>query len=371
MTHGRHAAHTRPLKKDDANVVPELAIDTFAGAVFDLSAWPDALQAVASACDARMVTVVHGTREGELSCSKGAQGAIDAYLHRREVPDSRQARVSPGLGEGFRTDLDDFTAAEIARDPYYQEFLAPLDVRWHAVAALPGFDAPLVVSLKRSARQGPFEGADLQALNHLLPHWRRAARQAAIVAHAHFQGELDAYERLGIGAALLGERGRLLAANRCLNLGDGLCVSGSYLHAQRDDERRTLDAAITAACGPAVAPGSPVAVRRPSGRRPYLVDVIATPAGDLADPGRCRALVVVTDLDQRPAPRREALQRSFGLTARETDVALLFSTGATPREIAQQLQLTEAHVRQRLKAVFAKSDTGRQAELAALLARLH
>ncbi len=349
----------------------ELALDAFCGAVLEPAAWPDALQAVAAACKATMVTVVSCTREGELSCSADARAAIDEYRFRRTVPDSRHARVNPRLGEGFRTDLDDFSAAEIARDPYYQEFLAPLDVRWHAVAALPGFDDGLVVSLKRSARQGPFEDCDLQMLNRLLPHWRRAARQAALVAHARFRGELDGFARVGLGAALVGDGGRLLATNDRLVLGDGLIGPGHTLQAQRDDERRALAGAIAAACAGCALPAAPVVVRRASGARPYLVDVIATPAGDLADAARCRALVVVTDLDARSPPRRATLQRAFGLTARETDVALQFSAGATLREIARRLQISEAHVRQRLKTVFAKTQTHRQADLAALLGRMH
>ncbi len=349
---------------------PDFAIDAFCGAVLEPAAWPDALQAVAVACNAAMVTVVNCTREGELRSSADARAAIDEYRFRRTVPDSRQARVNPQLGEGFRTDLDDFSAAEIARDPYYQEFLAPLDVRWHAAAALSGFDDTLVVSLKRSARQGPFEGSDLQVLNRLLPHWRRAARHAALVEHARFRGELDAFARVGLGAALVGDGARLLATNACLVFGDGLLAIGGTLQAQRDAERRALAGAIAAACVGVAPPMMPVVVRRPSGVRPYLVDVISTPAAGLADAARCRALVVVTDLDARSSPRACTLQRAFALTARESDVARQFSSGATLREIAARLRIGEAHVRQRLKTVFAKTQTHRQADLAALLERV-
>jgi len=346
---------------------PEQAISSFASAVLAPQSWPDALESVAGACHATMVTVVNTSRRGELNCSRNARPAIDLYLHGREVPDSRIGRVKPTLAEGFRTDYDDFSPHEIAHDPYYQEFLAPLDVRWHATAALTDFDERIVISFKRSARQGPFERHDLHTLNQLRHHLRAAARQSAVWVRSHFEGELSAFSRLRRGALWLDEQGHILAKNARVEFGDGLLCDGGRLSAAHADDRSALAQAISHWHSP---PG-PVIVRRPSGKRPYIVDLIDVPAGDMADPKRTRCIALVNDLDAATQPARDTLQRSFALTPRETDLALALCRGATLHEAAAQLQISELHARQRLKALMAKTGSARQSDMLVLLARLN
>ncbi|MCU0938155.1 MAG: hypothetical protein MUC86_03240, partial [Burkholderiaceae bacterium] len=164
------------------------AVEALQQAVWSPTAWPDALEGLALAFDCTMVTLVNATR-GEVSCSREATEIIDSYLHRRTIPDSRDGRVDPQLDEGFRTDYDDFTPAEIARDPYYQDFLRAVGVGWHAAARLPGLDGDnVVISFKRAPQRGLFERVDVARLNALLPQFRSAARQAAVIARSRFDG---------------------------------------------------------------------------------------------------------------------------------------------------------------------------------------
>jgi len=347
---------------------PEKAIAAFEGAVLAPAAWGDALESLARACHARIATLVAWGPERSLSCSRGADEAIDLYLHRRQVPDSRHYRVQPRLDGGFRTDHDDFTPAELASDPYYQEFLAPLDIRWHAAAALPGLGAPVVLSLKRAHRQGPFEGPELALLNRMLPGLRAAARTAAVIGHARVDGELAAFARLGRGALCLDAEAVILACNERVPFGDGLVRDGVRLSAARPADRDALRGAVAAALAGAAAPT--VVVQRPSGRRPLLVDVVPLPAGDLGAPqGRC-ALALVKDCALTPLPPHALLRSAYALSPREADLALLLAGGSSVRDAAEALGITEAHARQRLKQVFEKTDTTRQSELALLIARM-
>jgi DNA-binding CsgD family transcriptional regulator len=114
----------------------------------------------------------------------------------------------------------------------------------------------------------------------------------------------------------------------------------------------------------------PLIVHRPSGKRPLVLDIIAVTAGDLALPTRTRSIVVVNDLGRRQQVCRNTLQHAFDLTPRETDLAACLADGATLRAAAAELGISEMHARQRLKVLFAKTDTSRQTELATLLARL-
>jgi DNA-binding CsgD family transcriptional regulator len=60
----------------------------------------------------------------------------------------------------------------------------------------------------------------------------------------------------------------------------------------------------------------------------------------------------------------------FGLTPAEERLAVQITRGDTPADIARETGVSIATVRSQLAAVFAKTQTGRQAELVALLARV-
>ena len=95
----------------------------------------------------------------------------------------------------------------------------------------------------------------------------------------------------------------------------------------------------------------------------------AVPLGNGADPGPHTVLILV-DLDSTPLPRASVLQRMFALTPAEAKLAIEIASGQTPAEVAAENLVSMATVRSQLASVLAKTQTGRQAELVALLARV-
>lgn len=83
-----------------------------------------------------------------------------------------------------------------------------------------------------------------------------------------------------------------------------------------------------------------------------------------------RLLLVITDLAPKPGPDPNILAHAFGLTRAEARLASLVATGMSPDATAKRLGITPGTARSQLKAVFAKTETHRQSELTALLARL-
>jgi DNA-binding CsgD family transcriptional regulator len=71
---------------------------------------------------------------------------------------------------------------------------------------------------------------------------------------------------------------------------------------------------------------------------------------------RCRTFTIVA--------------RAFGLSRAEARLASLIAGGMAPDAAAQKLGVSRETVRNQLKAVFAKTETHRQNEVAALLAQL-
>jgi DNA-binding CsgD family transcriptional regulator len=83
-----------------------------------------------------------------------------------------------------------------------------------------------------------------------------------------------------------------------------------------------------------------------------------------------RALLTLSDLDPKPAPLPDLLANAFRLTPAEAKLTCVIGNGGSLEHAAGELRLSRETVRNQLKAVFAKTDTHRQSELVALLARL-
>jgi DNA-binding CsgD family transcriptional regulator len=64
------------------------------------------------------------------------------------------------------------------------------------------------------------------------------------------------------------------------------------------------------------------------------------------------------------------LSKAFGLTPAEARLASIIAEGLNPERAAEELGISKGTARNQLKAIFAKTATHRQAELAALLSRL-
>jgi DNA-binding CsgD family transcriptional regulator len=95
----------------------------------------------------------------------------------------------------------------------------------------------------------------------------------------------------------------------------------------------------------------------------------SVPVADAMADGPHTVLVLV-DLSDTPKPRPASLEQLFGLTRAEARLAVQFASGCTPAHIAAENGLSLATVRSQLASVFAKTQTSRQTELVALLARV-
>src|SRR5260370_1206604 len=78
-------------------------------------------------------------------------------------------------------------------------------------------------------------------------------------------------------------------------------------------------------------------------------------------------LFVIDPANRRSIPLAQIMD-AYGLTPAEARVALAASSGSTILETAQLLKLSPNTIKTHLRRVFAKTATGRQAELAALIA---
>jgi DNA-binding CsgD family transcriptional regulator len=349
----------------------EIAVESFRDAAMFPARWPQALERVAAALHSDGATLLlPPTRAHFLTASTTLHPLVEQHF-KLPFPDSREQRVSPDITEGFKPDQAYFTPEEIKRDPYYQEFLVRHGLGWNAAAALGG---GLLMSLKRGNRLGRYERAEISDLNAALPWLRSASRAAALAWRSNFSGRLSAFDQIGRGAILMDERARVVEFNASVQFGDGLDLSDGALQAARAADRTRLARFLAAVVDPALSSsrsGSILALPRPSGRRPWLLDGVPCTDAMRSLHSRATALVLVTDMDRPVNVTLDHLREMFGLTPTEARLARELAGGRSVQQAAAALSISVDHARQRLKSIFLSTDTSSQAQLVALVAKLH
>ena len=110
-------------------------------------------------------------------------------------------------------------------------------------------------------------------------------------------------------------------------------------------------------------------------QRPVSLTVLGIRGGPgsgfpwLASPQYYALVILGNPASRRPIVSRN-LAAKFALTPAEIQLLELLGTGENPRSAAEQLGISYETARSQLKAIFAKTDVHRQAELVALTARM-
>jgi DNA-binding CsgD family transcriptional regulator len=357
------------------------AVDDVTAAAILGDGWEPALAQLSYACGARGAVLMRGAVHMR-NCAHHVLATIttddmaelvQAYVAGRRPPNSRYSRVQYDSAARFRFDHDDYTDAELARDPYYQEFLRPAGYFWHANLPLTlGHDEFVELSLKRLHQAGPYQREEATLLDAVVPDLLVAARLAKYTLDAEARGMARLLTQQGAPVFELDSWGRALSRHPAAEADPALPlrVIGRRLVAGHRAAQPALDRAIARVlAGPSAT--ALVPLTGPQGRRCFLQI--------LPVPGRARdiflsaaALAVLIDGGAPPRIRLDAaaVAQAFALTDREAAVTCLIAEGATLAEVARHLGMQIGTVRVHLRSVFAKTGTNRQAELVALLGRL-
>ena len=115
--------------------------------------------------------------------------------------------------------------------------------------------------------------------------------------------------------------------------------------------------------------GSRLRITRADGMQPLLVSICPISA-EAQFGGRSHALVFIEDVAAPAVPAIDKIRLAFALTASEARLALRIAIGEALRVAADAEGVTYETARTRLKSIFHKTGTTRQAQLAALLANI-
>jgi DNA-binding CsgD family transcriptional regulator len=284
----------------------------------------------------------------------------------------RAVRLVSARHAGFLGDLDVYTRAEMDREPVFTEFLRPRGIGWGVATAVqvPNGDT-LIFDVERRIETGPVDEGTVRRLDALRPHLARAGLLSARLAFERARAGVAALEHVGLPAAMLTHDMRLLAANPLLQAmipsvlldrpgrvaladrrADGL-LAAALERLAHPNERLSLGSLPIPAHQ-----GHPPLILHLVPIRRAAHDVFANVAG----------ILIVTPVVPAKVPTAEVLQGLFDLTPSEARVARSIGEQQTLEAIAEALSVSRETVRTQLKAVFSKTGTSRQAELAALLA---
>src|SRR5688572_13871461 len=192
------------------------AVDDVTAAAILGDGWEDALSRFSDASGAHGAVLMRNRANRMLAAVTTDEIAesVKAFAAGRAPPSSRYARVKYGRTPRFRIDHDDYTDAELARDPFYQEFLRPVGYFWHAnLALMIGGDEQVELSLKRLHKAGPYQRADAAMLDAAVPDLLVAARLAKYTLDAEARGMARLLAQRGAPVFELDSWGRVLSCH--------------------------------------------------------------------------------------------------------------------------------------------------------------
>lgn len=291
---------------------------------------------------------------------------IEEYARDWVVLNTRQ-RFWPEVRDGSIVDFDTIVpAAEFAASRLWRDFMRHHVPMLHcfglAISHAPGLQARFAIG--RTPESGPFPDRVRARLAVLAPHIRRAAtaRLHLLGLEAETMLPEAAVAALDLALARYAADGTFLGANaslrRLVARREGLDLGPAGIEPARARDRAALGAAIRSATAP-----TRIALHR-EGAVPYIAEVL--PGQEPGEP----VLVVITDPAAPPGPSPDHLAVLFDIPPAQAVLAYDIAGGMTLREHAAERGVPVETARSRLKAVMARLGCRRQAELAALLARL-
>ena len=276
------------------------------------------------------------------------------------------------------------------RSAFYADILAPQSIAEIVAVKHPDLSRHGVGGILFNFSKPGADDAEHAAtrLDDLVPHLTRAIDVTLLTSRLNTTRRLFDQLLTEIGGAiiLLDHRGRILqmtrSAEALLDERDGLLTDRGGNHVtlgaqNRDDSRRlaaSVRQALAVASGEQYRLGPPLQIKRPSGRRALLVQIVPLPASSYsAWDGidiSVRVIVQIVDEQASVLAQVEQLSRLVGLTGAEARVAALLGTGlgltATAIALGVSLNTVKTHARR----VFDKADVRSSAALARLMASI-
>jgi DNA-binding CsgD family transcriptional regulator len=289
-------------------------------------------------------------------------------------------RRSVGVGLSRIVTSDQLvTPDEARRSGFYQEWLPALDIHHMIGAVFPAEGGGIgVLGVHRPADARGYDEGDRRAVGVFLPHLARALRVGQRLSQASFAAAsaLESLDAVDTGVVVADARGAVrhmnAVAEAMLARDEGLRVRRGRIEASALAMQAGLAAALRSAVATAAGRGlaAPATLRLDrEGRAAWtLAAAPLRPRWAALAWSEPLALVLLRD-PEFPPYRIDHLRALFGMTRMEALTAGELARGRSLEEIAAGLGVGLGTVRTHLKQVLSKTETRRQAEAVAVIAR--
>jgi DNA-binding CsgD family transcriptional regulator len=348
-------------------------IDRIYECAFAAENWPSVLDSLADLADALGGYLVAAkTGAANWTASERIRGSIERTVNERWLErGQRFRRAAAAQHNGFLTDYDLYTDAELAKDPFYSDLLWPAGFGWGAgnTILLPTKDI-LVFGVERSRQRGPVERPIVQLLDTLHPHIARSALLSARLQMERARVASETLAQIGLPTLVFDETGKVIAANSLIE------DETSYIQWRMRDRVLLIDPVADALFHQAIEQLNSAdivrsfALRRRNSGASMVAHVIPIrrSARDLFV--RCAGMLVMTPVSLPSAPPVELIRSLFDLTPAEARVARCLALGQTVDEIAVGSGNSGNTIRTQVRMVLEKTGCRRQTEVVALLSGL-
>ena len=287
----------------------------------------------------------------------------------RQLPDSHLLHI-PDL----------YTEREKKTSPAYNEALDRTGDRNGLAVRLDGTGGTSISWVFANPGQpGGWESHHIEMIQQLVPHLRKFVHIRQVVANAQALGSSvgGLLDNARVGVIHLDQQGRVLEVNdralEILRRGDALSDRNGYLGAWLPTDNTRLQKLLAGALphldGHAAA-GSMI-IRRSADLQKLVVCInpVENQSLDFGAP-RVAALVVLAEPGNRPRLNAKLVAETLGLTAAESQVAVMLSEGMTARDIAMTTNRQASTIYTLIKRAYRRLGISRQAELVRLILSL-
>ncbi len=263
-------------------------------------------------------------------------------------------------------------------DGYFNDFLRLGKLKWGGWIRFQVMGQPWLIAFQRTEVQGPYEPGDMLRLSPLAQTLTEVADLSAAVGRSVLTGVLDGLQLVRQPALALDRNGLVLGINSGADavFDRDFRVSNSRLFIRDGKARRALehitsDAAAETEHHPRtkIRAENVIAAKRET-KKPVLMKLLPVHGAASVPFLGAKFILTLTDLEATPRVSPDIIAQVLRLTSAEARVASMVAVGSSPEVIAAELKVSRETVRNQIKAIFVKTRTHRQSELAALVSRL-
>lgn len=342
-------------------------------AALDASRWKnvcDALAAVTDSAGTALIPFEAKHRGSWIINSDAVEGLMQTYVRDEWYKRDLRESLWPIMRRrGFATDFDMVDQSFMRRHPYYQDFLAGGGMSTFIGILIPTEAGDWVAAVQRSATNGLPTSQTLELLPRLRSMLAAAARSAQAIAGVGVDSWLSFFEGTNRGIAILDRGCRIKKMNAAAeSLLSPFAGANGEIKLPNPETALQLKALATQACGFPARHPLPPPVLLPLAPGKFLsFDALPLPSALRHFYSDLAAVLIVRMAERAIADLDAILADRFHLSPAETRLALLIGKGISVREAADRAGIAFETARSRLKAIYAKTGTRRQSELALLV----